>query len=170
MKIPETKFTDWSIYTKIGVKGMQAEYWRSLLGAEDATGVVRMRIEAVEDSPTGKRRLHIYTDRAEDAAPARTVDLGDFDRMQDAVIKVVRLGAEEAGHTEKQPMCLYVHYSGTETRHIEEISPQVAESVAVLALSDGDPEFFETLKDIGGKDYDMENVQATPDRPGALPW
>jgi len=174
VKIPETTFTDWSIVTCDLDKEMRDAHWSREPGAEEGTAVAWMTIHRIEDSSTNERRLLIFTDESAQmlkAAPARTVDLGeDVDCIEDAVMKVVRLGAAEAGRTEKQPMRVYVHYSGTETRHIEEVSPEVAASVAVLALSDGDPEFFETLKDFGGKDYDMETIEATPDRPGVWPW
>ena len=128
----------------------------------DGTGVERMLIQDVEDSPTGERRLHIYTDRDEDAAPVRTVDVGEFERMQDAVMKVVRMGAEEAGRTEKQPMRVNIHYSVRETRRIEEVSPEVAASVAAMALADEHPGFFE-MNGLGGKEYEIESLDARID-------
>lgn len=169
MKIPETQFTDWSFLTRIGVKGMQAGYWSPLFGAGDGTGAERMLIQDVEDSRTGERRLHIYTDKDEDVVPARVVDLGEYDRMQDAVMKVVRLGAEEAGRTQKEPIRVDVHYSVREIRHIEEVSPQVAASVAALALADEQPEFFE-MNGAAGRECEFESVEARIDRPDTLPW
>ena len=158
VRIPETKFTDWSIF-KVAFKEMQAGYWRPSFGSEDDAAVERMLIQVVEGSPTKERRLYIYTDRAEDTAPARTVDLGEFGRVQEAVMKVVRLGAAEAGRTKKQPVRVDIHYSVRETRHIEEVSPQVAASVAALALADEQPEFLE-MNGSGGKECEFESVEA----------
>ena len=169
VRIPETKFTDWSIF-KVAFKEMQAGYWRPSFGVEDGAEVERMLIQVVEDSPAKGRRLYIYTDRAEDAAPARIVDLGDFGCVQGAVMKVVRLGAEEAGRTEKQPVQVSIHYSVRETRQIEEVSPEVAASVAALALADEHPEFFEMTNALGGKDFEFESIEARIDRPDVLPW
>ncbi|MDE2688554.1 MAG: hypothetical protein OXI16_13805 [Chloroflexota bacterium] len=153
-KIPETSLSEWTLYTVRDGSGAMVGSWSGPMTCLAQKGmVVRMKIQAAEDGSARESRLHLYTEWDTDAT-VRIVDLGVCDRVEDAVLKVVRLGAKEAGRVEKQPMQVYIHYSGTEMGRIEEISPKVAESVAELALSDGDPEFFETLKDLGDHDYD----------------
>ncbi len=174
-RIPETRLQDWFNQTCPSGDGAQDGIWHCEVRPPrdvniDMDEVAKMVLHnPLKSQESGSRgyagwRLSIYDRRSlrqERPIAGRNVQLGPaarFERVEDAVMAVVRLGAEEAGHAGEEEHEVFVTFSGTDSTLQNALSVKEAESIAFYkATVTGS--LFDELTEVG-RDYDTESLEA----------
>ena len=154
-KIPKTRLQDWSNKPCPSGDGAQDATWYcevrppSVGSTDDMYEVTKMVLHnPLKSQESGSRgyagwRLSIYDRRSlRDDHPiaVRNVQMGPvnkFGRIEDAVMAVVRMGAEEAGYTAEEEHDVFVAFSGTDTTLQNALSVKEAESIAFYKATVG---------------------------------
>ena len=148
---------------------MDASWYREK-SDQNQEPVVRMELHNPRGVVKGESRastdwkLMLFDDWGDNEKPpvaARTIVLGAatrFRSLNEALLAVVRLGADEAGHTKMRDCTVSLTFSGTETAVIEARTEKEAVSEAYYrAVQTGD--LWDELKE-HGKDYDLDGIDA----------
>lgn len=174
-RIPETRLQDWFNKPCPSGDGAQDAIWHCEVrppsgGRLDLNEVAKMvlhnPLKSQESGIGGYAgwRLEVFNRRSlRDDHPVaiRRVEMGpvpSFERVEDAVMAVVRMGAEEAGYSEEEEHDVFVTFSGTDSTLQNALSVKEAESIAFYkATVTGS--FFDELKEFG-RDYDTDGLEA----------